>query len=87
VQSWEEWYFRSREILVKNNIRNELDIEESYEFLSVPYAISEGMVSFRFSFKHMPWRPWSQPLITWPIPTGIRTLVRILLNDKVEAYG
>ena len=35
----------------------------------VPYAMAEGMVSVRFSPSHMPLRPSSQPLMTWPDPT------------------
>jgi hypothetical protein len=35
----------------------------------LPYALSAGIVSVRFSPTHMPCRPSSQPLITWPAPT------------------
>lgn len=37
--------------------------------LRLPYALLDGIVSVRFSFKHMPARPSSQPLITCPPPT------------------
>ena len=35
----------------------------------IPYANSGGMVRVRFSLRHMPRSPWSQPLITCPKPT------------------
>ena len=35
----------------------------------LPYAQSGWIVSFLFSPMHMSSRPWSQPLMTWPLPT------------------
>jgi hypothetical protein len=35
----------------------------------LPYAHSGWMVNFLFSPGHMSSRPWSQPLMTWPLPT------------------
>jgi len=36
----------------------------------VPYAMFDGMVRVRFSWRHMPTSPWSQPEMTWPTPTA-----------------
>ena len=34
-----------------------------------PYASADGIVSFRRPPTRMPWTPWSQPAITWPLPS------------------
>lgn len=33
-----------------------------------PYPSSDGITSLRFSPSHIPSSPWSQPLMTWPVP-------------------
>ncbi|CEP22967.1 unnamed protein product [Cyberlindnera jadinii] len=35
-----------------------------------PYPNSGGIVSLRFSPMHIPKIPWSQPLMTLPVPNG-----------------
>lgn len=54
---------------------------QCYLDMILPYAILGGIVSFRFSLTHMPLRPSSQPLITWPAPTGVaRKWVSVVVN-------
>uniref|UniRef100_A0A182TES9 Uncharacterized protein n=1 Tax=Anopheles melas TaxID=34690 RepID=A0A182TES9_9DIPT len=52
-----------------------------------PYPSSGGMTSLRFSPSHMPSSPWSQPLITWPMPSvKVSGLPRgMLLSNSVPS--
>ena len=44
-------------------------IEKSRINVNIPYAKCDGMVSVRFSWRHISRSPWSQPLMTSPAPT------------------
>lgn len=52
----------------------------------VPYAISEGMVSIRFSPTHIPTMPSSQPLMTCPTPTKKKS-VRISRQEGLKNWA
>lgn len=64
--------YNSERLSILINSVSKINVESGGIFSpapDLPYPNSGGMTKRRFSPSHIPSKPWSQPLITWPDPT------------------